>query len=88
DGGILDKYAIPADENFLNKEVMDAIKILELISEGELMNDMIFQQDILSMYESERKEGKDEGIKEEIIIRRDEGIKMGRDKGIRIGRDE
>ena len=56
----MDRYVIPADDSYLDKEIRDAIKILELISNQELENAMIYQQDILETYEIERNEGRKE----------------------------
>eukprot|EP00833_Pecoramyces_ruminatium_P011350 jgi/Orpsp1_1/1185382/evm.model.c7180000093502.1 len=60
----LDKYVIPDDVEGLAKEVVEAIKILELISDNELEEAMLHQYDIIVTYENERIAGKNEGLKE------------------------
>eukprot|EP00833_Pecoramyces_ruminatium_P013024 jgi/Orpsp1_1/1187056/evm.model.d7180000055097.1 len=63
----LDKFVIPDDVEGLAKEVVEAIKILELISDNELEDAMLRQDEILETYEFERIEGKKEGLKEREI---------------------
>ena len=76
-GETMDRYVIPADDSYLDKEIRDAIKILELISNQELENAMIYQQDILETYEIERNEGIKEGIKK---ARKEEREKLEEEK--------
>jgi len=60
----LDIFIISDDEKYLDKEVKDTVKVLELISNNELGNAMLEKEKFLDTYEKEREEGRKNGRKE------------------------